>query len=110
MTTTELSLGLLILGAGLITYALRLSFIALFERLQVPAWLRRGLRFVPPAVLSAIIIPELLVRDGALDVSVGNARLLAGVLAALVAWRTRNVVLTVAAGMAALWLLQALVR
>jgi len=44
---------------------------------------------------------------GTLDLSLGNERLLAGLLAILVAWRTRNVLLAVAAGMIALWLLQA---
>ena len=88
--------------AGLITFATRLSFIALLGRVESP------LRFVPPAVLSAIIFPELLVRDGALRLGLGNARLVAGVIAAAVAWRTRNVLLTIAVGMGALWILQAL--
>jgi len=43
-----------------------------------------------------------------LDLSLGNFRLLAGLVGALVAWRTRNVLLTLAAGMLALWGLQAL--
>jgi branched-subunit amino acid transport protein len=98
----------LFVAAGLVTFAIRLSFIALLGRVELPALLTRSLRFVPPAVLSAIILPELLVKDGALDLRPGNVRLIAGVVAAVVAWRTRNVVLTIAAGMAALWMGQAL--
>ena len=94
--------------AGLITFATRLSFIALLGRVETPPLLTRALRFVPPAVLSAIIFPELLVRAGALHLGLGNARLIAGVIAAAVAWRTRNVLLTIVAGMGALWILQAL--
>lgn len=94
--------------AGLVTFATRLSFIALLGKIEVPPLLTRALRFVPAAVLSAIIVPELVVRDGAPDLSAGNPRLLAGLLAAAVAWRTRSVVVTIAAGMAALWALQAL--
>jgi branched-subunit amino acid transport protein len=94
--------------AGLVTFATRLSFIALLGRVEVPPLLTRALRFVPAAVLSAIIFPELLVRDGAVDLSLGNARLLAGLLAAAVALRTRSVVLTMLGGMAALWALQAI--
>jgi branched-subunit amino acid transport protein len=101
---------LVILGMGLVTYAIRLSLIALLGRMQVPPLVQRGLRFVPPAVLSAIIFPELLRPSGALDVSLTNLRLLAGSLAALVAWRTRNVLLTIAVGMAAMWILMAMVR
>jgi branched-subunit amino acid transport protein len=90
---------------GLGTYATRLSFILLFGRRDIPAVIRRALRYVPPAVLTAIIFPELLLPDGQLDLSSGNERLLAGLVAALVAWRSKNVLLTIVAGMAALVLL-----
>jgi branched-subunit amino acid transport protein len=93
--------------AGVVTFATRLSFIALLGRLEMPRVVGRALRFVPPAVLSAIIVPELVVRDGAPVFSVENARLLAGVVAAAIAWRTRNVLLTIASGMASLWIIQA---
>ena len=93
--------------AGLVTFATRLSFIA-FLGSGVPPLLKRALRYVPPAVLTAIVFSEVLVRDGARDLSLGNLRLLASVAAALVAWRTRNVLLTIAVGMAALWIAQAL--
>ena len=96
------------LAAGLVTFATRLSFIALLGRVEVPPLLTRALRFVPAAVLSAIIFPELVMRDGAADLSLGNPRLLAGTLAALVALKTRSVAWTIGAGMAALWTLQAL--
>ncbi|MCC6190853.1 MAG: AzlD domain-containing protein [Anaerolineales bacterium] len=99
---------LTILAMGLVTYAIRLSLIGGLGHLELPALIRRALRFVPPAVLTAILVPELLLPGGTLDLSLGNARLLSGLLAALVAWRSRNVVLTVAAGMLALWLLEAL--
>jgi branched-subunit amino acid transport protein len=96
--------------AGLVTFAIRLSFIALLGRVQVPPLLTRALRFVPAAVLSAIIFPELLVRGGAVDPSPTNPRLLAGLLAVGVALKTRSVTLTIGAGMAALWALQALLH
>jgi len=102
-----MNLWITILGMGIVTFAIRLSFITLMGRIEAPLLVQRALRFVPPAVLSAIIFPELLMRNGRLDVSFGNLRLLAGALAALVAWRTKNVLLTIGVGMAALWILQA---
>jgi branched-subunit amino acid transport protein len=95
-------------AAGLLTFLTRLSFIALLGGLAVPSVVVRALRFVPPAVLSAIVANEVLVRDGALDLSTGNLRLLAAAVATGIALLTRNVFLTIAAGMAALWTLQAL--
>ena len=66
----------------------------------------RALQFVPPAVLTAIIAPELFLQDGSLSLSLANGRLVAGLIAILVAWRTKNVVLTILTGMAAMWLIQ----
>jgi len=100
---------LLLIGMGLVTYAIRLSLIVLIGRVDVPPIIQQALRFVPPAVLSAIIFPELLRPGGTLDLSFGNVRLLAGVLAAGIAWRTKNVLLTIGVGMVALWVLQVVV-
>lgn len=105
---STLALWLTIVGAGAVTFALRLSFIALLGRIEVPPFLGRALRFVPAAVLTAVVIPLLVYVDGAVEVSLGNERLIAGVVAALIAWRTRNVPLTLVGGMAVLWTLQAI--
>ena len=105
---STLTLWLTILGASIVTFALRLSFIVLLGRLEMPAYLVKALRLVPAAVLTAVVIPLLFYANGSLDVSLGNERLLAGMVAALIAWRTRSVVFTLGAGMAALWTLQAI--
>jgi branched-subunit amino acid transport protein len=96
-----------LLAAGVLTFLTRLSFIWLFDRVAMPNILRRALRFVPPAVLSVIIFQELLIRDGRLAISLDNSRLLAGMVAILIAWRTRSPLLTIAVGMATLLTLNA---
>jgi branched-subunit amino acid transport protein len=103
-----MSIWVIILMAGLMTFATRLSFIFLLDRIKMPDWFRRGLRFVPVAVLSAIILPELTSPNGSLFLSWRNPQLLAGMVAILVAWRTKNVILTIIAGMVALLIFQAL--
>lgn len=100
------ALWLTIFAAGIATYAIRLSFIATHGRVEMPQWFTRALTFVPVAVLSALILPELLLENGALALSPLNGRFVAGAAAALVAWRTRNVWLTVLVGMAVLWGIQ----
>ena len=97
---------LIILLAGLLTFGTRLSFIAALGRWQPPEFFLRALRYVPPAVLSAIILPEMLIRDGQVFLSPTNPRLIAGVLAILVAWRTRNTFLTIVTGMVTLYIVQ----
>lgn len=104
---SDIALWLTLIGMGLITYAIRLSFILLWERVTMPSWVQRALRFVPPAVLSAIIFPDVLRPTGAWNLSLVNPRLWAALIAALVAWRTRNALLTIAAGMVVLWGMQA---
>jgi len=99
---------LIIFCMGIVTFAIRLSLIVLLGRIDAPPLAQRALRFVPPAVLSAIIFPEVLRPGDALDISPGNARLIAGALAAVVAWRTKNVFLSIAVGMIALWILSAM--
>jgi len=106
MNCTPLALGLIIVSMGIVTYAIRLSLIMLLGRVEVPPLMQRALRFVPPAVLSAIIFPELLRPGGTVNLSLGNPRLLAGTLAALIAWRTKNVLLAIILGMLALWMFQ----
>jgi branched-subunit amino acid transport protein len=97
---------LVMLLGGLITFAIRFSLIYLFGRIKVPETIRRSLHYVPPAVLSAIIFPELFLQDGVLDLSLDNTRLLAGLTAIVVAWFSRNTLITIVAGMIALFLLQ----
>jgi len=97
---------LVMLVGGLITFGMRFSFIYLFGRFEVPETIRKALHYVPPAVLSAIIFPELFLRDGTLNLSFDNHRLLAGLVAILVAWFSKNILITIIAGMIALLLLQ----
>jgi branched-subunit amino acid transport protein len=101
-----MSLWLTMLAAGLVTFGTRLSFIYLLDKVRLPDWFRRGLRFVPVAVLSAIILPELTSPNNTLFLSWRNPELLAGLVAILVAWKTKNVLLTILAGMAALVVFQ----
>jgi branched-subunit amino acid transport protein len=101
-----MNIWLVMLVGGLITFGMRFSLIYLFGRFEVPKTMRRALHYVPPAVLSAIIFPELFLHNGALDLALGNARLLAGLIAIVVAWFSKNTLLTILAGMIALFLLQ----
>jgi branched-subunit amino acid transport protein len=91
---------------GLLTLGLRLSFMAFMGKMQVLPIAQSALRFVPIAVLSALIAPALFFKSGSLDLSLSNTRLVAGILAILVAWRTKNVLLTILSGMACLLILQ----
>ncbi len=86
-------------GAG--TYAIRASFLAFAHRLvDLPPMVTRVLRQIPPAVLAALVVPALVRPQGTFDL--WQPELLAGVVAAAVSWRTRNIALTLVVGMAVL--------
>ncbi len=106
MDQNWLILAVVIVGMGIVTYGIRLAMILLLGRVEIPPLVRRALRFVPPAVLSAIIVPELL-GPGSGPLFLVNPRLLASALAALIAWRSQNTLLAIGLGMLAFWLLQA---
>lgn len=93
------SIWIAMLGMGAITLCLRSSFLVLPERIGLPPLLRRALRFVPAAVLTAIYAPELLVQSTGPGLFGGHERLLAGAVAIAVAWRLRRTFVTIAAGM-----------
>jgi branched-subunit amino acid transport protein len=82
-----------LLGMTVVTFVLRASFLLLPPGTETPALLRRALRYVPAAVLTAIWAPEVLVQ---------NEQLPAGVVAVLVAWRWRMTFATIIGGLLAL--------
>lgn len=96
---------LVLLIGGLITFGMRFSLIYLFGRFEIPETLKKALHYVPPAVLSAIIFPELFIQNGEINFQLTNIRLLAGIIAIITAWFTRNIVMTILVGMATLFIL-----
>jgi branched-subunit amino acid transport protein len=99
---------MVIFGGMLVTYATRLSFLVFVLPERLPSLLRRGLRYAAPAVLAAIILPSVVIPTANASASPIHPRLIAGALAALVAWRTRNTWITIAAGMGLLWAIELL--
>ena len=95
---------LIFVGMALATYFTRYTMIAALGQ-EVPPLLRRWLRYVPPAVLAALVAPAALAPQGRLEISTRAWAVLAG---AAVAWRTRSVLWTILGGMAAFWLFRVL--
>ncbi|MBL8162324.1 MAG: AzlD domain-containing protein [Anaerolineae bacterium] len=92
---------IMIAGMMLVTFAPRYGVMALLGRMEMPKPLFRALRYVPPAVLSAIIVPSMLLdAQGQVALRLDNSYLVAGVVSAVIAWRSRNLLLTIVLGMA----------
>ena len=89
------------LGLGLATLGFRLGFAELRGRLALPGRLRGALGWVPVAALAAIVAPSLTPEPGA---GAGGAVILAALVAGAVAYRTRNLLASVALGMTVYWI------
>lgn len=106
MTWPTMSTWLVIVVAGVGTFALRASFLAFADRLTgLPHDVREALRMVPAAILAALTLPALVRPEG--DWAVFGPRALAGIIAGLVAYRTRSALLTVVVGLVAVVALEA---
>ncbi len=104
----SLKLWFVIFVVGALNYFSRLSFIAFFARRSVPPMLARALRYVPAAMMTALIVPMILPGPPLVDPLLPTPKMLAAVVAFVVAWRTHSTLKTLIAGMVALWLLAAL--
>lgn len=103
---SALTIWILIGIIGLGTFLLRFSGLQLLGQGAMPDWLARTLRYVPAAVIAAIVVPAIVHGGPAPGFNLENTRLLAGVIAAVIAWTTRSVLATLGVGMASLWLLE----
>lgn len=85
-------------GMVVVTYGIRLSFLVFGHRLTFPSWLERALRYVPAAVLTALVIPMALAPQDAIDLSLNNAYLPGTVAAvALALWSRQTLIAIVGA-------------
>lgn len=90
---------LLIGGMALVTFAIRYPVIALSGRIKLSSQFLQMLRYVPPAVLTAIVFPAVLMPENALWITHTNARLIGAIAAVLVGVWRKNLLLTIVVGM-----------
>jgi branched-subunit amino acid transport protein len=103
---SKLELWSVFILAAVATFGLRYLPINFLENRRLTPWLERALRYVPAATLAGLVFPALFLQNGKLALSISNDRLVAGIVAALIAYFTRNTLLTIILGLMALWVLQ----
>jgi branched-subunit amino acid transport protein len=92
---------LIIGGMAIATFAIRYLMFGASSRIVLSPTLLNALRYVPPVVLTAIVVPEVFLSDGSLAIGYGNARLAGAIVAILISIFTKNLLLTIVLGMAA---------
>ncbi len=91
-----------ILGMAVVTYATRVLGVFLLAR-EIPPLLEQVLGYVPIAVFAALLAPPLFLPQGSFA---PGPEIVAALPAALVAWRTRQVLPTILVGMGSYWLIR----
>jgi branched-subunit amino acid transport protein len=104
-----LTLWAVIVVVGALNYLSRLSFIAFFAQRRMPPLLARALRYVPSAMLTALVLPMVVVGEPTLT-TLASPRVAAALVAGVVGYLTRNTLATMSVGMATLWALEAALR
>ena len=98
---------LVMIVGGIFTFGTRFVMLSGWVAHGLPKWLIDALAFVPIAVLTAILVPAVLIDPATQQIIViGNARIVAAVVATIIALLTRNVIATISSGLATLWFVQ----
>ena len=93
---------LIIMGMATVTFFTRFAPAVLFRQTGVPVWFERWMKHVPTGILTALIIPALLLPQGYLDVSIHNHYLLAGLVAITATYIFDNALVTMSLGLVAM--------
>ena len=98
---------LVMIVGGMFTFGTRFLMLSGWVAHGLPRWLIDALAFVPIAVLTAILVPAVLIDPATQQIIViGNKRIVAAVVATIIALLTRNVIATISSGLATLWFVQ----
>lgn len=106
MTTTE---WILILGMAFVTFSIRYVLLALASRIELPELLKESLKFIAPAVLTAITVPAVLMPSGEMAVSLRNPYLISAGLAVVAGILSKNVLITIVVGLSGFFIYQVLI-
>ncbi len=103
MSTSE---WILIGGMAAVTFGIRYFLLAVAERVSMPEIVRTALNYIPPAVLTAITVPAVLLPQGEWFLSLSNPYLIAGIVATAAGVLSKNLLVTIASGLGAFFLYQ----
>ena len=96
---------LLITYCGLITFFTRFSMIALLKKEMFNERVREVLSYVPSAIFPAIIFPAIFLNNaGSIQIE-DNPKILAAIIATIIAILSRNIIATIFSGLASYWFL-----
>jgi branched-subunit amino acid transport protein len=94
-----------VIVAGVLTYLTRMTMIALVSRDMLGDKIKAVLAYVPSAVFPAIIFPAIFINDYGTFVEINDPKIFGAIVAIIVGYFSRNIILTILSGLISYWLL-----
>ncbi len=94
-----------IIIAGIITYFMRMTMVALVDRNLLGERVKAVLTYVPSAVFPAIIFPGIFINDYGTFIEMNDPKIFGAIIAILVGYFSRNVIATIISGLFSYWII-----
>ena len=94
-----------ILIAGIITYFMRMTMVALVDRDLLGERVKAVLTYVPSAVFPAIIFPGIFINDYGTFIEMNDPKIFGAIVAIVVGYFTKNVIATIISGLFSYWII-----
>ena len=105
MEISSIKLLLIFAGMFVVTYLPRSLPLTILSKVKLPPFILEVLQYIPVAILGALLLPGILIQDGALDISFSNYYLISAIVASVVAFAFKKLFLTIIAGVLCMFLL-----
>ena len=94
-----------IIIAGILTYFMRMTMIALVDRDLLGDKIKAVLEYVPSAVFPAIIFPAIFINDYGVFIEMNDPKIFGALVAVIVGYFSKNIIATISAGLVSYWFL-----
>ncbi len=97
---SDMEVWIVIILLTVATFIARSSFWLVGQHINLPKRVQEALRYAPACALAAIILPDIILTNAEVDLSISNPRLVAGIAASAFFLVKRNMLMTIFFGMA----------
>ena len=102
---TDMKIWILIVGMAIVTYVPRMIPLLMFSKKNLPSWLESWLKYIPVGIFSALVFPDIFIRNQMFSMTINNIELISSILVFAIAFKTRSLGLSVIVGIISYWVL-----
>lgn len=102
---SDMKIWILIIGMGIVTYLPRMMPLLIFSKKNIPPWLESWFKFIPVGIFSALVFPNIFIRNQMFSMTINNIELISSILVFAIAFKTRSLGLSVIVGIISYWIL-----